>query len=66
MTPDHDKKTKLKQMLGANQSGATAVEYGLVMALMVLALVGALGATGDKTKQRWDANADAIANAGNS
>lgn len=37
-----------------DDSGATAVEYGLIMALMTVALIGALGATGDSTQDKWD------------
>jgi len=35
-------------------SGATAVEYGLLMGLMTVALVGALGTTGKNTGDKWD------------
>ena len=35
-------------------SGATAVEYGLIMGLMTVALIGALGSTGKSTGEKWD------------
>ncbi len=38
----------------SNYSGATAVEYGLIMGLMTLALLGALSATGDGTSDKWN------------
>ena len=56
---------KRNRTLGDNQSGATAVEYGLMLSLMVLALIGALGATGDRTKEKWDDNANKIVEATN-
>jgi pilus assembly protein Flp/PilA len=40
------KKTRLKQR---NQRGATAIEYGLIAALMVLAMIPALEALGGST-----------------
>ncbi|MFN3213466.1 MAG: Flp family type IVb pilin [Henriciella sp.] len=46
-----------------NESGATAVEYGLLLALMTLALIGALNATGDGAAGKWDDNADQIGTA---
>ena len=38
----------------SNESGGTAVEYGLIMGLMTLALIGALSATGDGTSDKWN------------
>lgn len=49
----------------ANDSGATVVEYGLIMALMTIALIGALSTTGEKTADKWDENADEIGTAMN-
>jgi len=40
-------KTFLKTF-ATDESGATAIEYGLIVGLMALALVAALGALGDK------------------
>ena len=34
--------------------GATAVEYGLIAALLTLALIGALGSTGSNTGEKWN------------
>lgn len=48
-----------------NDSGATAVEYGLIMALMTVALIGAIGATGDSTGDKWDGISDDVGTAMN-
>ncbi|MEM7640378.1 MAG: Flp family type IVb pilin [Pseudomonadota bacterium] len=37
-----------------DETGATAVEYGLIMGLMAVALIGAIGATGSSTGDKWD------------
>lgn len=47
--------------LKSNQKGATAIEYGLIMALMTLALVGALSTTGKSTQDTWDGVANKVA-----
>ena len=49
--------------IGRDTSGATAIEYGLIMALMAVALIGALNSTGDSTKDKWDGVADKITTA---
>ena len=33
--------------------GATAVEYGLLLALMTLAVIGSIAVTGNKTMEKW-------------
>lgn len=43
----------LRKLL-ADQKGATAVEYGLIIALIVLAMMGALATAADKTLQMWN------------
>ncbi|MEL6831111.1 MAG: Flp family type IVb pilin [Pseudomonadota bacterium] len=43
--------------------GATAVEYGLIAALMTLALIGALSSTGGNTGAKWDGVSDQIVDA---
>lgn len=45
---------KLLKTFFACDSGATAVEYALLMGLMALALIGALSATGSGTGDKWD------------
>ncbi|MEL7232185.1 MAG: Flp family type IVb pilin [Pseudomonadota bacterium] len=53
----------MKTGLRFDEAGATAVEYGLLLALMVLALVGALAATGDSTQEKWDGVANKVGGA---
>ena len=40
--------------LGHDERGATAVEYGLILALIFLAIVGALETFGKTTITMWD------------
>lgn len=40
--------------LGVEQRAATAVEYGLILALVVLAMFGALKATATSTISMWN------------
>ena len=47
----------------ADDAGATAVEYGLIMALMTIALLGALAATGSSTKDKWQDVSDEVGGA---
>lgn len=44
-------------------SGATAVEYGLIAALMTLALIGAMSSTGGNTGDKWDGVSNQIVDA---
>lgn len=37
-----------------SESGATAVEYGLIMALMTIAMIGALSSTGSGVSEKWN------------
>ena len=37
----------------ASTKGATAVEYGLIIAMIVLALIGALTSVASKTSTMW-------------
>jgi len=39
--------------LGADQRGATAIEYGLIAALIVIAMMGGLEALGGGTNGMW-------------
>jgi pilus assembly protein Flp/PilA len=41
-------------MLKRDQRGATAVEYGLILALIVLAMLGALTGLANKSVGMWD------------
>jgi pilus assembly protein Flp/PilA len=40
--------------LGRDERGATAVEYGLIISMIVLAMVGALGSVADTTIGMWN------------
>ncbi len=37
-----------------DESGATAIEYGLIAALIAVAIIGAVTAVGDNTSQTFD------------
>ena len=50
--------------LKADDRGATAVEYGLILSLIFLALVGAVEAFGQTTIEMWDRVAAEMQNAG--
>jgi pilus assembly protein Flp/PilA len=39
--------------IAASQKGATAVEYGLIISLVVLAMIGALSEVATKTNGMW-------------
>ncbi len=43
----------LNRLLG-DKTGATAIEYGLIIALIVLALVGGLTGFANKTTSMWN------------
>ena len=44
---------RILRMLGANQRGATAIEYGLIASLIVIAMMGGLQAMGGGTNGMW-------------
>lgn len=46
--------TSLLRRLFGDPRGATAVEYGLILAMVVLAMFGALQATGAQTGSMWN------------
>ena len=43
-----------------DQRGATAVEYGLILALIFLAMIGALGGVADVTIEMWGNVSNAV------
>lgn len=49
--------------LGNDQRGATAVEYGLIVALVVLAAMGAIVGLASTTVEMWNNIADKVDNA---
>jgi pilus assembly protein Flp/PilA len=44
-----------------DERGATAVEYGLILALIFLAMVGAVGTFAETTINMWDNVANSVA-----
>ena len=44
---------KLRRTLRADDRGATAVEYGLIAALIVVAMIGGLNALGGGANGMW-------------
>lgn len=45
-------KSVIKRLIG-NEAGATAIEYGLILALLVLAMMSALNAFADGSIAMW-------------
>lgn len=43
-----------------DESGATAIEYGLIAALIAVAIIGAVGALGNNTATKFNEVATAI------
>lgn len=48
------------ERLAGDDDGATAVEYGLILALLFLAILGAVQALGQKTIVMWSNTADTV------
>ena len=46
--------TRFLKRLSRDQLGATAVEYGLILALVFLAMVGAIGTFSNEVIGTWD------------
>jgi pilus assembly protein Flp/PilA len=55
---------KTLRKLGANARGATAIEYGLIAALIVVAMIGGLKALGGGVGGKWTDIQHKIENAG--
>jgi len=51
--------TKLLKQVGSDNTGATAVEYGLIVSLIVLAMVGALQSVANENNNVWNRVQDA-------
>lgn len=54
---------RLTSTLLNDQRGATAVEYGLIIALVVLAMVTALTGVAETTATMWNSVSDAVVDA---
>jgi pilus assembly protein Flp/PilA len=46
-----------------SQEGATAVEYGLIVSLIVVAIMGAISTVADSTINMWNGVSENIVNA---
>ncbi len=46
--------TKFLKHIGSDNEGATAVEYGLIASLIVIAMVGALQSVANTTTEMWN------------
>ncbi len=55
------KLSKILQKLGRDASGATAVEYGLILSLVFLAMIGAVQTFGTTATGMWNDIATKIA-----
>lgn len=55
-------KTMLKRFY-KDQSGATAIEYGLIAALIAIAIIGGLSVVGKDTDSLWNNVSGAFENA---
>lgn len=51
----------LRKLL-ASQRGATAIEYGLIISLIVLAMISALSTVATKTNSMWSNVANEVSN----
>ena len=54
MTSETMKLTTFLKHIGNDNSGATAVEYGLIVSLIVVAMIGALNGVADSTTDMWN------------
>ncbi|MEM7570929.1 MAG: Flp family type IVb pilin [Pseudomonadota bacterium] len=52
---------KFLNKLRKDEKGATAIEYGLIAALVSIAAIGAMGAMGDELRAGFGQTKDAIA-----
>ena len=46
--------TKFFKKLGRQNSGATAIEYGLIVALIALTALGAIGSVANENSSMWN------------
>ncbi len=56
---------ELLRTLCKSQTGATAVEYGLICSLIVIAAIGAISAMSDTTNGMWNEVSDEVVDATN-
>ena len=53
---------EMLRMLGACRRGATAIEYGLIVALIAIAMVAGASALGGGSKGMWSKLSDKVTN----
>lgn len=56
--------SKLFARFVKDESGATAIEYGLIAALIAVTIIVGAGLVGDNINSRFEQIADAVGNAG--
>lgn len=61
MRPPRSALLHLRRLVGDRQ-GATAIEYGLIAALVVIAMIGALKGLADATSGTWNNTSHAVQN----
>ncbi|MEE4289011.1 MAG: Flp family type IVb pilin [Erythrobacter sp.] len=54
--------TKFLKHIGSDSQGATAVEYGLIISLVVIAMAGALQSVGNANTGQWELVSDETTN----
>ena len=54
---------RIVQQLLKDSEGATAVEYGLILSLVFLAMIGAVAGFGDETIAMWEQVTDDVESA---
>lgn len=52
--------TRLLKAFAQDESGATAIEYGLIVALIAVIIVGAITTLGGNLKSAFNKGADAV------
>ncbi len=57
--------TKFLRELGIDERGATAVEYGLIVSLIVIGIIGSLEAVANENTGLWAVVRDAVNESGN-
>jgi pilus assembly protein Flp/PilA len=55
---------KFFRKLNKDEKGATAIEYGLIAALIAVTIIVGAGLVGDNINSRFEQIADAVGNAG--
>jgi len=55
---------KLGQAYWLDESGATAIEYALIAAVVAIALIGGASSIGKNTNSLWNGVSEAVAKAG--